>query len=794
MYLDELQNMKQARIDEENEDGDVTAQDLQQDMPSEKDNEKEKEKEREKEKEKDCEKKDKEQQPSQTEIANVNWEPDSEDPAAFSNNCSDSWTYSVTRREGTSDNPGGLLNLRMLSSKRSIDSLGMLRLRSPSSRPTSMMSDSSANTNIQQPSNFSIGPSAMGSNQTERQNSNSSTASSHRMSFRNASENSDGDAILENLMSAEQPELAANDQSDAPTPSESKKSHKRSLSVSSDASSASNTTPNSRQRSPSGLPSGAPSQPIPRRVSELSQNSDSESTASNANDIYGKSWTSEPENALNEFEQSRKRENANKTIETLKEEDEPQEDLASLRDNDAFSESSEMLNQDSHMNSSSQFVPPPPSSAGSYIDDEVNVDDTYKSGDSQVSTTPTLRPSLTSRASSSFSSIFALGRNRDGNLPDDQLHAQPSLSSLLNDDKRGRSSSSRMDEAATNPQNGDAKDVKESPHIKYEFGDKTKFGITIYFAEEFDALRRKCGVSSQLIHSLSRSLNWRAEGGKTKANFSKTADERYVIKQLTTSWTVDDKHALLEWAPAYFKHVESNKPTLLCKILGFYSIKITPPSESKSGAPIRMDLLVMENLFHSHSISTVFDLKVGCCHACEVTLMSFQGIEGRKCKAGGTLGDADWEKADNINLHLIHSHSKHIIEEALKNDTQFLMDQNIMDYSFLIGVDLRRKELVVGIIDAIGAFTIAKYIESAGKHSKQAIFNPTQSTRYSKVTILPPIEYQKRFLQAIDKYFLPCPDKWTAIDITKENSNNDDVETIVSNNSNGYSRKLPNPI
>lgn len=146
-------------------------------------------------------------------------------------------------------------------------------------------------------------------------------------------------------------------------------------------------------------------------------------------------------------------------------------------------------------------------------------------------------------------------------------------------------------------------------------------------------------------------------------------------------------------------------------------------------------------------------------------------------------------------MHLIHSHAKHIIEEALKSDTQFLMDQNIMDYSLLVGVDLRRRELVIGIIDAIGAFTIAKYIESAGKHSKQAIFNPTQSTRYSKVTVLPPIEYQKRFLQAIDKYFLPCPDKWTAIDSQDESTSQDDVDTIVSNNSNGQClRKLPNPI
>ena len=143
------------------------------------------------------------------------------------------------------------------------------------------------------------------------------------------------------------------------------------------------------------------------------------------------------------------------------------------------------------------------------------------------------------------------------------------------------------------------------------------------------------------------------------------------------------------------------------------------------------------------------------------------------------MGDADWEKSDNQNLHLVHSHTKSTIMEALKSDSQFLAEQNIMDYSLLIGVDNKKKELIIGIIDAIGAFTIAKFIESAGKHSKQAIFNPTQSTRTSKVTILPPIEYQKRFIDAMERYFYPCPDKWTAIDEdlsnNLESNNNDEI-------------------
>lgn len=53
-------------------------------------------------------------------------------------------------------------------------------------------------------------------------------------------------------------------------------------------------------------------------------------------------------------------------------------------------------------------------------------------------------------------------------------------------------------------------------------------------------------------------------------------------------------------------------------------------------------------------------------------------------------------------LLLIYSHSKRIIRESIRNDTQFLADANIMDYSLLVGVDDERRELVVGIVGMSG--------------------------------------------------------------------------------------------
>lgn len=85
------------------------------------------------------------------------------------------------------------------------------------------------------------------------------------------------------------------------------------------------------------------------------------------------------------------------------------------------------------------------------------------------------------------------------------------------------------------------------------------------------------------------------------------------------------------------------------------------------------------------------------------------------------------------------------------NDTEFLAGANIMDYSLLVGVDDERKELVVGIVDFIGAYTWAKRIESKGK--------TTLRGAKDNVTVLPPQQYKARFREAMEKYFLAIPGK-----------------------------------
>jgi 1-phosphatidylinositol-3-phosphate 5-kinase len=73
-----------------------------------------------------------------------------------------------------------------------------------------------------------------------------------------------------------------------------------------------------------------------------------------------------------------------------------------------------------------------------------------------------------------------------------------------------------------------------------------------------------------------------------------------------------------------------HKASVLSKLLGFYTIEIR---NLETGAvQAKADLLVMENLFYSQSVSKTFDLK---------------GIQGRKVKttnssASKTLFDGEW--------------------------------------------------------------------------------------------------------------------------------------------------------
>ena len=82
----------------------------------------------------------------------------------------------------------------------------------------------------------------------------------------------------------------------------------------------------------------------------------------------------------------------------------------------------------------------------------------------------------------------------------------------------------------------------DRPHIKYDWtvGKRLKFGCTVYYARQFDLLRKRCGIETTYLKSIEKSANWLAEGGKSRSNFWKTSDDRFIIKTLVDAWNVAD--------------------------------------------------------------------------------------------------------------------------------------------------------------------------------------------------------------------------------------------------------------
>ncbi|KAB5549967.1 hypothetical protein GE09DRAFT_1002187 [Coniochaeta sp. 2T2.1] len=271
-------------------------------------------------------------------------------------------------------------------------------------------------------------------------------------------------------------------------------------------------------------------------------------------------------------------------------------------------------------------------------------------------------------------------------------------------------------------------------HLKYMYTEgSAKMMCKILYAEQFDALRHKCGVADRIVESLSRCLKWDSKGGKTKSVFLKTLDDRLVMKSLSQIETA----AFLSFAPDYFnimaKTLFHDLPSVIAKMLGFFQVIIKNPL---TNTEIKLDLLVMENLFYDRQPTRIFDLK--------------GSMRNRKIQSTGEHNEVLLD--ENMVEYIYESplfareHSKGLLRVSVWNDTLFLALQNVMDYSLMVAVDEARKELVVGIIDCIRTYTWDKRLESWIKDRGFA------GGGRNRPTVTSPKEYKSRFREAMARY------------------------------------------
>ncbi|KZT55422.1 hypothetical protein CALCODRAFT_353571 [Calocera cornea HHB12733] len=274
----------------------------------------------------------------------------------------------------------------------------------------------------------------------------------------------------------------------------------------------------------------------------------------------------------------------------------------------------------------------------------------------------------------------------------------------------------------------------------FESGGTTIF-CRVFFAEQFDALRRSCGCETSFVESLARCLKWDAAGGKSGSAFLKTRDDRFIAKELSRP----ELAAMTKFAPKYFEYMSNafsmKRPSVLAKVFGFYKIGYKNPN---TGRAMRLNLLVMENVFYERRFSKIYDLK----GSMRNRLIHSTG------KVNEVLLDENLVQSAHLTPWYIREHTKCMLRAALWNDTNFLCDLNVMDYSLLVGVDSERNELVVGIVDYIRTYTWDKKLESWVKESTFL------GGAKGEPTIVTPRQYKTRFLSAMERYLMMVPDRW----------------------------------
>ncbi|EGB05698.1 hypothetical protein AURANDRAFT_54488 [Aureococcus anophagefferens] len=299
---------------------------------------------------------------------------------------------------------------------------------------------------------------------------------------------------------------------------------------------------------------------------------------------------------------------------------------------------------------------------------------------------------------------------------------------------------------------------QQKTHVKHRFADVDRNGNTLckfvcqaYWATQFAAVRQAyLGLNEDeeigYLRSLSMARPWNAQGGKSGATFFKTADGRFVVKQITRT----ELQMFLEYAPAYFEYLSKSffhkYDTLLVKVLGVYQIG---SHNRVNGRRIMEQVVVMENLFHDRIISRAFDLKGS------TRSRYARQAETLSCKAHPVLLDENFMEFTNGRPLPLRDQAKAYFNSAVLNDTLFLSLINVVDYSILVGMDEENHELVVGIIDYMRQYDIIKKMERMGK-------SVGMIAGQAEPTVIQPPNYRNRFQAAMERYFMMVPDKWTS--------------------------------
>jgi len=302
--------------------------------------------------------------------------------------------------------------------------------------------------------------------------------------------------------------------------------------------------------------------------------------------------------------------------------------------------------------------------------------------------------------------------------------------------------------------------------------------IEIHQAPQYHILRHYiCGDDLNFARSLFRCRNINPQGGKSKAAFWVSHDERFLIKEVkkNAEWDVlMTKCKALQW---YADKVLFEKlPSVLAMVVGVFTVTV-PVTKRKRNFVVHRNLR-FDLLSTPHS---VFDLKgIGksrraptpAGHASTDAALLAERERSDDDEADDTphvnekaqtsskpvLWDQNFrEWTEGRPLCLVSRDLKYL-EAAVWNDTMLLNNQNLIDYSLLLVAEERLGEqtldlctqteptrtLCLGIIDYLRPYTLVAEVESKAK----------MLGGRAEVTVMKPAFYSKRFKIAMGTFFV----------------------------------------
>ena len=286
--------------------------------------------------------------------------------------------------------------------------------------------------------------------------------------------------------------------------------------------------------------------------------------------------------------------------------------------------------------------------------------------------------------------------------------------------------------------------------------DPKQIEIIIYYPKQFEALRiAYCTSFEDLLISLSKSTESENNGGKSKAKFYKTFDEKFILKSINEN----EFNMFIEKGLDYFNYMAQfifhKMPSALAKILGAFQIIVKQKNKE-----VKHNLILMENIYFGiiSETDTTFNSPDS-----NIRVYDLKGsnvnryINKNMRNPGQVLLDTNFLVDFNKEPIFIDSDVYDRLKLALYNDSSYLEKLDVVDYSLLIiffndkekeknnlNNDNNYRLIKLGIIDYTRKYTWDKKVEFYGK-----------SILYGEnPTIVEPTEYSKRFYSKLIKYFV----------------------------------------